>query len=303
MDTGPTTPIQKQPCAWLCLILALSLATGCDRNASTQPGANNGSRTFAVTGVVQEISPNLKSVVINHDEVPGFMHAMSMPFEVKDTNLLTSLRPQDTITFRLTVTGDDGWIDQIKVLSNSVAAPSPIASAPNKPAADPDVMSMFTNEFGQAVKMTDFSGKAIALTFFLTRCPISTACPRLSQNFAAASQILASRPGTPTNWQFISISIDSENDTPAVLRRYGKRYNYNPIHWTFLTGPEERVANLTRMFGFEFKPEAGTIFSHGFRTVILTPTEKVQQIYPVSGNLSQNIVEDMLKALAATNSP
>ena len=251
-----------------------------------------------MTGVITEINIPRSNVSIAHEPVPDLMPAMTMPFDVKNTNQLTGLAPSNRVKFRLNVTPDTSWIDQIQRLDANARAP--INGRPEVKASgqsEPAMMFAFTNEFGLPVRMTDFGGQAVALNFFFTRCPIPNACPRASQNFKEASERLLATPGLPTNWHFLSISIDSEFDSPAVLRAYAKRYNYNSNHWSFLTGPGDRIANLTRMFGFDFKPDSG-VFSHGFRTVILTPSNKVQQIFPISGDLSSDIADEVVKALS-----
>ena len=49
-------------------------------------------------------------MVVKHEEVPGFMPAMTMPFDVRDTNELTRIKPGDLIQFRMLITTNDGWI-------------------------------------------------------------------------------------------------------------------------------------------------------------------------------------------------
>src|SRR6476620_5547051 len=71
-------------------------------------------RTFQVKGIVIEVTPEQKSVKIKHEDVPGYMQAMTMPFDVHDTNELAGLEPGDSVAFRMLVTETDGWIDQIR---------------------------------------------------------------------------------------------------------------------------------------------------------------------------------------------
>src|SRR5215471_8178730 len=78
----------------------------------TAPRTNR--QVFQVKGVVLEVSPREKSVRIRHEEVPGYMPAMTMPFDVKNTNELAGLVPGDAVSFRMIVTETEGWIDQIR---------------------------------------------------------------------------------------------------------------------------------------------------------------------------------------------
>lgn len=58
-------------------------------------------------GVVQNVTPSRTFVVIRHGRIPGFMDAMSMPFAVADSALLRNVSVDDSIGFRIRVTGGD----------------------------------------------------------------------------------------------------------------------------------------------------------------------------------------------------
>jgi len=156
----------------------------------------------------------------------------------------------------------------------------------------------FTNELGQAVSLSDFNGQALAVTFFFTRCPFPNFCPRLSKNFEEASQMLAADKNVSTNWHFLSVTFDPDFDTPGVLKAYGERYEYDPAHWSFLTGPPDKVTELAHLSGVKADPE-GSLFNHNFRTLIIDSTGKLQMVFPVGGNMSDAIASEMRKALAA----
>jgi protein SCO1/2 len=153
----------------------------------------------------------------------------------------------------------------------------------------------FTNELGQPVKLSDFRGQALAITFFFTRCPIPDYCPRLSKNFEEASQKLSALPGGPTNWHFLSVTFDPELDTPPVLKAYGERYQYDPKHWSFLTGARDKISELAGDSGVQLERASGFI-NHNFRTLIINADGHLQMIFPMGGNLSDAIVAEVLKA-------
>lgn len=158
----------------------------------------------------------------------------------------------------------------------------------------------FTNELGQPVSLGDFSGQALAITFFYTRCPLPNYCPRLSKNFQSACQKLAARPDGPTNWHFLSISFDPEYDSPAVLKAYGQWYQYDPGHWSFLTGPKDKILELASRAGVTLQNRDGAI-NHNFRTLIIDASGVLQMIFPTSGDLSDEIAGEIIKGCAATN--
>jgi len=52
-------------------------------------------------GIVQKVIPADRRVVIAHDDIPGFMRAMTMSFEVKNPALLEKLTPGERVRFTL----------------------------------------------------------------------------------------------------------------------------------------------------------------------------------------------------------
>jgi protein SCO1/2 len=305
---------------WLTNILSLNLCgrlcvlilCGCcaARADSDSKGEHSESlpapREFAAKGVVKAIEPGRKTVVIDHEAIPDFMDAMTMPFRVKTTNELAAIEAGDAVSFRLLVTEEESWIDQLVTLKTAIpagslsstlpAAQSTTNSKPHHPLLD----YAFTNELGQPIRLADFRGKALALTFIFTRCPIPDYCPRLSKNFEEASRKLSEMPGAPPNWHFLSVSFDTQFDTPEVLKAYGKRFSYDPNHWSFLTGPADKIAELARLSDMQFESTGG-LFSHNLRTLIIGPDGALRMNFPVGGNLTYDIVSEILKATTTTN--
>ena len=67
---------------------------------------------YAVKGVFKESRADGRKAVIKHETIPGYMDAMTMPFNVKNPAELKPLKPGDEITFRLSVTDTEDWIDR-----------------------------------------------------------------------------------------------------------------------------------------------------------------------------------------------
>src|SRR5260370_12749479 len=169
------------------------------------------------------------------------MPAMTMPFDVKDTNELAGLEPGERVAFRLIVTDTEGWIDQIRKLAPPTNTPPTTGAF--RLVRDVEPLEVgdrlpeyhFSNEFGQAFRTAGFRGQALALTFLFTRCPYPNFCPRMANNFEEAQEKLLALANGPTNWQFLTISFDPEFDKPAVLKAYADFHRYDPHTWTFAT--------------------------------------------------------------------
>ncbi len=260
---------------------------------------------FFVRGVVRS-EPDEKTVRIRHEDIPGYMKAMEMSFDAINTNELRGLKTNDAITFRLTVTTNDAWIDQVKKLN---VAPQELPSRPTvRIVRDVDPLNVgeplpnynFTNELGQAMSTSQFKGQALAITFIFTRCPFPTYCPKMSSNFLEAQKKLLamiSQSGTPTNWHLLSVSFDPEFDTPAVLKSYAERYSYDPKRWNFVTGDLLDITALAEQFGLQFwRLNLNEPLSHNLRTAVIDTKGRVQKVLPENKWTSDELVEEILKA-------
>lgn len=261
-------------------------------------------RTYAAKGIIEEINATNLTVVIKHEAVSNYMAAMTMPFKVRTPAELANRVRGDAVTFQLHVSDSESWVDHLVKIGSVTLPPEPVgkpmAAMPAERESGSALDYSFTNELGQAVRLNDFRGQALAVTFFYTRCPLPDFCPRLSKNFQVASQKLAHMPNAPTNWHFISISFDSEFDSPAMLRAYGETYQYDPAHWSFLTGPQDKIAELARECGVTYESDNGT-YNHNFRTLIVDANSHLQYVFITGGDLSDQIVSEMLKAAAVTS--
>jgi protein SCO1/2 len=254
------------------LLVCASVVVSCGRtNPSPNPQSQTSARdNYQVKGTVKELKIDGRTVVIQHEEVPGYMPAMTMPFKVKNTNELDNLQPEDRVSFRMVVTADEGWIENVVRLGTAKVDTLPsVESFRRVRDVDPlkvgDLMPdyRFTNELGHAVSLKDFKGKALAFTFIFTRCPFPEFCPRMSNNFAEAYKRLMTTPNAPTTGIFFHF-FDPANDTPAVLKACAGRYNYDANHWSFVTGAMLEIDAITEQFGLGFSRQGPTI-NHNLR--------------------------------------
>jgi len=302
---------------WLSLITlaALGLTSSCSKQAVPLPAPETvqigGTTTqiFQVKGVVVELDADGQTVKIKHEEIPGYMGAMTMPFEARPTNELSGLVAGDKVSFRMSVTDTDGWIDQIKKLeaaapvTNTLPTTGPFRAVRDvEPLHVGDLMPdyHFTNQLGQAVSLSQFRGQALAITFIFTRCPFPTFCPLMSRNFEEVQKKLLAQPNAPTNWHLLTITFDPEYDTPPRLKGYAKQYNADPAHWSFLTGALIDVTAIAEQCGLLFWREGdGWNISHNLRTAVVDAGGRVQKILPENKWTSDELAAEMVKAALA----
>ncbi len=297
MRTTTFKPVSTPARAFIVVILLCGNGA-CVGSASAQ--STNAERVFAGQGVVENLGLDGDTLTVKHEAISDFMPSMTMPFRVETAKELTGLKRGDEVSFHLHVTATDSYLSQLtKIGTADLSTRGKVGTPSESPArpmsGNPLLDYKFTNELGHAVSLHDFLGQALAVTFFYTRCPLPQFCPRLSKNFQQAEKILSTMAGAPTNWHLISVSFDPGNDTAETLKQYGESYGYNPKHWSFLTGPADKIAELARASGVEYEADGATI-NHNFRTLIIDPSGNLQTVFPVSGDLSDQIVAEILKA-------
>ena len=134
---------------------------------------------FTVNGVLEQLKNEGRTAIIEHEEIPDYMEAMTMPFNVRDPKEMKSIKINDQIQFTLKVTEEDSWIENIKLI---LAGPEDL-KAPRREfryvrnvdqLAVGDLMPDYplTNQLGQPIRLSDFRGQALAFTFIFTRCPL-----------------------------------------------------------------------------------------------------------------------------------
>jgi protein SCO1/2 len=260
------------------LLLAL---VGCKPDSSAPPGpAAAAPQTYTVRGIVQAISPDQQQVTIKHEAIPGYMGAMTMEFAARDTNVLNGVSAGDQISFTLAVTETNDWIENVQALGKTnvyglSGPPGWHVSEPGLNVGDTLPDYEFTDENGQPVRFSDYRGRAVAFTFFFTSCPLPDYCPRMSRNFADVRKMLLAGTNAPSNWQLLTISFDSDFDTPQILSGYAKYYRGDDTNrWLFVVASTNTLAGLAPKVDLNFWREGGSI-SHNLRTVVLDPNGKI----------------------------
>ena len=288
----------------LLLPLVFTVATPLETPAAGPAAASE--QVYSVRGVIREIAPDRRKALIRHEAITNYMSAMTMEFNVRDTNELEGVSVGDTITFRLTVTDDTHWIDAIRKIGLATnrppVQPPPATQASTVELKPGDLLPDYAllGEEGNRVRFSDFRGKALAFTFFFTRCPLPDYCPRMANNFAKARQLLLATADAPTNWQFLSISFDPEFDQPAVLTNYANFYRAgNADRWLFAAAPVAVLADLAPRLNLIIHREADGNISHNLRTVVLDPQGRIYRQFDGNNWTAEQLAREVVRASAA----
>jgi protein SCO1/2 len=289
-----------------CVCSGLFFSSHCSHaNAVTNAAATNGLQTFQVKGLVVSLDPDGKTVKIKHEEIPGYMAAMTMDFEARGSNALANITPGDSVEFRMLVTEDDGWIEQLRKLDVPKIEPSKMPPGIRlvrdvEPLNAGDLLPEyhFTNQSGATISTLDFRGRAVALTFIFTRCPFPTFCPRVTTGFEETQTLLLTNHPSITNWHLLSLTIDPEFDTPEILKDYANRSGGKASRWTFATGTLMDLTAISEQFGLQFWREPGGLPNHNLRTVVVDAAGRVQTNLVGNTWTASQLADELLKAAA-----
>jgi protein SCO1/2 len=236
-------------------------------------------KRYALKGKVVAVDKTRHQATIAHEEIKGFMDAMTMPLKVKDDWAMNVLAPGQSIEATLVVQGDRSWIEKLSITQASVSDAGGASGVSPKPGeAVPDFE--LVNQDNHRVSLAQYRGRPLLLTFIYTRCPLPDFCPLTSSNFARIHKKVRSIADLGRRPRLLTISFDPEFDTPAVLRQYGRRYMNPPDfnEWVFATGSMEEIRKAAGYFGLTYYPESGQI-THNLVTALIAADGKLVQLF------------------------
>lgn len=239
-------------------------------------------KRYELKGKVVAVEPEKHLVTIAHEEVKDYMPSMTMPFTLPNEYYLRNLASGDEINATLVVDGSQSWLEDV-VITRESADPTTTTGYTEAKEGDEVPNYQLVNQDGKDIKLNNYRGKALLLTFIYTRCPIPDYCALMSGNFAKVDRELEKQPDLYQKTHLLSITIDPEYDKPAVLRSYGaahtERYQEETFsHWEFATGTADQIKGVAQYFGLRYFNEKDQIV-HGLRTVVISPAGKVTKVF------------------------
>ncbi|WP_246196228.1 copper-binding protein [Aquisphaera giovannonii] len=264
--------------------------------AAPAPAAKGGDapgvQEYRLVGQVKAVDRGAKEVTIRHEEIPGFMGAMTMPFRVDDASALEDVQVGDEVEAKLRVEREAGQVKDYQLLDLAVTRPAPAASlvldlsggtpalrqAPKR-LQPGEVVPDFamTGQDGRAFRLSDLRGKVVVLTFIYTRCPLPDFCPYMDRKFADLAAAIATSPRRAESVRLLSVSFDPEHDTPEVLARHARSRGATPPLWTFCVASHDQLAGVAGPLGLVYGPGKGEII-HNLCTAVIDPGGRLARL-------------------------
>jgi protein SCO1/2 len=235
-------------------------------------GCRQADRPHRLRGLVIDKNVSRSEITLQHDQVPGFMPAMTMPFPVKDAAGFGTVQRGDMISADLVVARSGSWLQDLNVVDSrgrmQQADAGPI-HAIRLGEVVPDVP--LTNQSKTVVRFSQFKDRALLLSFIYTRCPLPTFCPLLTSRFAEIQSALEQRSDAYNKTHLFSISLDPAYDTAPVLEKYGLSYLHARSgfeHWDFVSAERADLRTLTRALGV-YDEQDGAEIAHSLNVILI----------------------------------
>ena len=263
----------------LLLLLLPILFVGCSRSQARQ---------YPLKGQIIAIGdskslPGRIEMTIKHEDIPGFMPGMTMGYLLKPGTHADGIGAGDLVTATLVVNGGELYVQDVHKTGHA-ALP-----ADAKPIRIMDVMAPgdtvpddpLVDQTGATHRLSDWRGRALAVTFVYTRCPVPDFCPLMDRHFADLQRAILSDPALRDKAHLVSVSFDPAHDTPAVIKAHARERGADPRGWSYLTGDAAAIEHLTSRFGVSAIEEhdAPESITHNLRTAIVDPKGRLVTIY------------------------
>jgi len=294
--------IKARPLSALFFLFFLFIAfTG----SSCRPHRSANEKRYTIKGKVVSVDKTDRTITISHEDITGYMPAMTMPFKIKNDGDLEMAKPGDQVTGTLVIDDLSSWVEITAIVEGGPPV-SQNVDVPGEPKPGTEVPDFgLVNQDGKRIHLTQYRGKTLLITFVYTRCPQPDQCTLMSNNFAAIDKALQQQPETYDKTHLLTISFDPDYDTPKVLRSYGAshtgRYSDETFqHWEFASGTKDEVKGIAQFFGLRYYHDTESNDEqviHSMRTAVVGPDGKVVKLYRGNEWKPEEVLSD-LKTLA-----
>jgi len=285
------------------LLLSSLVGVGCSPRQSVAPPVNSTAlEVHDIKGEIVGLSAERRTLLVHHEEIPGYMPEMTMEFTIGDADF-GSFKEGQRLAARMTQPEPGTFqLEGIRILDTEKERIAAAAAAELRQETQIRGKAVFRevgenaprftlyNQEGELVAFERFRGRRVVLNFIFTRCPVATMCPAATAKMAALQRLVRER-GLP-DVEFISITLDPAHDTPPVLKGYASARGIDSSNFSFLTGPDSAIRDLLRQFGVLAEP-GENIFKHTLATLLIDRDGRI--IHRIDGSLWTP--EDLLKRL------
>ena len=250
------------------ITLSLLLAIGCSK------------KSYPVRGTILEVRKESNEFLIHHDEIPGFMMAMTMPFKLADSLDINRFGVGDSLKFRLEMEENKAYAANFQLLGKGTLTETDDMWDDEYPPLE--IGQIFTNVTfldldSNDVSLSDSDGKFRLISYIFTRCPMPNMCPAVVTKNQYLAQVFKADP----NMEFVLVSFDYTFDTPTVLKNYyGGILESNPnLIVLSSTGHLNDIFSLAGQSYVSFWGVDENDIGHTLRSVLIDPERRLMKVF------------------------
>ena len=237
-------------------------------------------KNYPVRGTIIEVRKETNEFLIHHDEIPGFMMAMTMPFKLADSLDINRFEVGDSLKFRLNMKNDKAFATNFQLLGKGTLPETD--NSWDDEYAPLDIGDIFSNSNfldvdSNGVSLLDSDGKFRFISYIFTRCPMPDMCPAV----VAKNQYLAETFINNSEIEFILISFDYIYDTPSVMKSIYDSYTRSYPNMKFYSsfGHLNDIFMLAGQSFVSFWGIDENDIGHTLRSVIIDPERRLMKTY------------------------
>lgn len=239
----------------------VAIVTACSGAPPGEP-AHVETAAYALRGVIVDLRPP-DAIVVDHEEIAGFMPPMVMPITLADPAALGSLAKGDRIEGVLRVDAVHSKLADVRVVSHAEPPRANAARAPLVLTTEVFPPTEIQVTGGETWTIGAGQPKATLLTFLYTTCPLPELCPATLRRL----QELQALAGDDV--RLLAVTIDPVREPLSLLERFATDIGARPERWRFGRVDGEALVTLAQRAGIEVWGGDSATLEHSTRWLVI----------------------------------
>lgn len=225
---------------------------------------------YEVIGKIKEINHSDRKLLIDHDEIPGFMVEMVMYFNVHESVDLNNISINDSVSFDLLVNKQNSYTINYNIIEKSSTIEDDFWEEDQdsryslKSPSEVFNNATFTDINHNNIELSSVNEDFIVISFIFSKCPMPNMCPA-----AIVKNQYLSNYFKNESVKFLLISFDYIYDTPEVLKNVYGSINTDNLLFLSSVNHVNDIITLTKQSGLAFWGVEENNIGHNMRTLVL----------------------------------
>lgn len=253
-------------------------------------------KEYDVFGIIQKINSDQKTIIVDHDSIPGFMMPMVMPFNFQDKKDIIGINVGDSVKFKLVLTKKNSYATNFIKLGSVFLEDSEDDFWEDEEFKQKNIGDLISDV--NLVDINDgdiylgsFNKKFKFISFIFTRCPIPNMCPAV----VIKNGVLANNFRRNKDIELIMVSFDYIYDSPEILKEfYGESINKYE-NWRVWSS-QNKISDLYTLsseIGCQFWGIEENNIGHNLRSALIGPNMELLKVWEGDKWLAKNVTRDI----------